>query len=93
MECHKPNLKQKAVIEVSNVYFAMVFGVECILRLVVHTPNRFFSSLWFCFDYFAVIMSFVVIGVEESNTDNQGVTVNPTMLRMFRIIKVIKTIR
>jgi hypothetical protein len=74
-------LAQQAVIEVSNIYFAMIFGVECIVRLLAHAPRQFFSSLWFCFDFFAVIMSFVVLGVEESDSDNLGVTVNPTILR------------
>ena len=93
VECHKPNSTQVVVIEISNIFFAFVFGCECVLRVLVHRPRQYFMSLWFCFDYFAAVLSFLVAGIELTRQDVGGVTVNPTLLRLFRLIKVIKTLR
>ena len=93
VECYQPSEQQQLVIEVSNVVFALAFGAECIVRMLVHTPRRFFSSLWFMFDYFSCTVSIFVVGIEETGLDRAGVNVNPTLLRMFRLVKVIKSLR
>jgi hypothetical protein len=93
VECHKPNSTQVVFIDFSNIFFSFVFGSECVLRMLVHRPRKYFMSLWFCFDYFAAVMSFLVAGIELTRQDVGGVTVNPTLLRLFRLIKVIKTLR
>ena len=93
VECYQPSEQQQLVIEVSNVVFALAFGAECLVRMLVHTPRRFFSSLWFIFDYFSCTVSIFVVGIEETGLDRAGVNVNPTLLRMFRLVKVIKSLR
>jgi hypothetical protein len=93
VESNKPNAMQVATTHLAEFFFGMVFGLECLVRLLVHTPRVFFESLWFCFDFFSSVTAFLVIGIDASSLAATSASFNPTLLRMFRLIKVIKTLR
>ena len=79
--------KNAETLEDLNFFFTLVFTFEMIFKVLGLTPIYYFKELWNVFDSCVVIISLTELLVSEDNR-NSGVGI--TVLRTFRLLRIIK---
>ena len=104
----------KAVLEISNIFFCVIFVSEMIIKVIGLGLKKYINSRMNCFDAVIVVISFVevqpvvdlfncyitekgsnspfVITCDLDNCTNMGGS-NLTVLRTFRLVRVVKLLR
>ena len=69
-------------------FYTLVFGWECIFKLIGYGGRRYFEGGWEKFDYFIVSISFIGMIL-----DNMSGLFDPAVLRVLRIFRVFRILR
>ena len=89
-ESYKQASWQTELSYVTNIFFTIVFGWDCVFKLYAYGGTVYFSNGWNKFDFFIVIISYG--GMILDNLEG-GAPVNPTMLRILRIFRIFRILR
>ena len=93
IESYKRHRWQSSFDDVSNMFFALVFGAECIVKIMALRVRRYLADGWNKFDFFLVMISFLgylldslerIISIDENTV---------RMLRMLRILRILRALR
>lgn len=96
MESYKQASWQTDLAQISNNFFTLVFGWECLVKLYVYGGEQYFAGHWNKFDFFIVSISYigvVIDGLGSSINLNLGVVLILRMFRIFRILRAFKVIK
>ncbi len=72
---------------ITNIFFSIVFGTECILKLWTLRMKQYYDNNWNRFDFFIVSISFVGIIIDNLQD------VDPVVLRIVRIFRMLRILR
>ena len=89
-ESFKQSTLQTELSDTGGLFFALVFGAECLAKLYAFGASRFFANGWNKFDFTVVIVSFIGIAIDNLG---ESVVINPTMLRIMRIFRIFRLLR
>uniref|UniRef100_UPI00358DF37F voltage-dependent L-type calcium channel subunit alpha-1D-like n=1 Tax=Myxine glutinosa TaxID=7769 RepID=UPI00358DF37F len=82
------------VLDVLNVFFTVLFTIECILKLVAFKPKGYFSDFWNVFDFLIVLGSIIDVllsGLTNGgNSEEERQRVSFTFFRLFRVLRLVK---
>ena len=93
IESYKRHRWQSSFDEVSNMFFALVFGAECIVKIMALRTRRYLADGWNKFDFFLVMISYLgylmdaletIISIDENTL---------RVLRMLRILRILRALR
>jgi hypothetical protein len=77
-------------MEKVNLVFAIIYTIECIIKLIVFKKNYFMDG-WNNFDFVIVVMAWIGLVIEKVFKLNVGPVT--TVIRSFRIARVFKMIK
>ena len=89
-ESYKRTSWQAQFDEVSNAFFALVFGGECIAKMAALRPRRYLDDNFNKFDFFLVMVTFLGYVVESLQ---KFIDVDPKTLRMLRMLRILRILR
>ena len=89
-ESYKQASWQTDLSNFANLFFTIIFGWECLFKLLGFGGGRYFKGGWERFDYFIVIISYLGMVL-----DNMGdiLPMDPSVLRVLRIFRVFRILR
>lgn len=71
-----------------NYFFTSIFIVECLLKLIAHSPAGYFNNSWNRFDFFVVIASIFDVVITNTFIDS-----NVKFLKSFQIFRILRVLR
>lgn len=89
-ESWKRHSWQQQFDEVSNAFFALVFGAECLLKMTALRTRRYLDDNFNKFDFFLVMVTFlgyVIEGVGDL------VEIDPNTVRLLRMLRILRILR
>jgi Ca2+-binding EF-hand superfamily protein len=89
-ESYKQASWQTGMANVTNIWFTIVFGWECVFKLYTCGGERYYASGWNRFDFFIVMISYGGIIIDNLG---ESVVVNPTLYRILRIFRIFRILR
>lgn len=89
-ESYKQAAWQTELSNFANIFFTIIFGWECIFKLIGYGGGRYFEGGLEKFDYFIVMISY--LGMVADNLGDL-VPIDPSMLRVLRIFRVFRILR
>ncbi|RWS16550.1 muscle calcium channel subunit alpha-1-like protein, partial [Dinothrombium tinctorium] len=80
------------VLDVLNIIFSVIFGIEFLLKLFAFRFKNYFSDIWNCIDCIIVFGSFLDIGLQHLlHAREKGKTgFKITFFRLFRAMRLVK---
>jgi uncharacterized protein YneF (UPF0154 family) len=87
-ESYKRNTWQREFDLVSNSFFALVFGAECIAKIVAMRTRRYLDDNFNKFDFFLVMVTFF-----SFLSDSLSGFVSGDILRMLRMLRMLRILR
>ncbi|KAL5282751.1 CACNA1G family protein [Megaselia abdita] len=88
IEFHEQPEELTAIVETSNIVFSAIFAIEMFLKVIAEGPFRYISNGFNVFDGVIVILSVIEIN-QQSGGGNSGLSV----LRTFRLLRILKLVR
>merc|ERR1711871_1516600 len=70
-------------LEMANIVFTGIFTMECLLKIVAFGPIRYVKDSWNIFDS-------VIVGFSIAELFMDFGVINPTIIRVFRIFRVLR---
>ena len=89
-ESWKSHSAQQVFGNVSNAFFAVVFGAECILKLIALRPRRYLYDHFNKFDFFLVMVTYIGYSIEGLGT---LIEIDPETLRLLRMLRILRILR
>ena len=86
-DSYKQSSWQTNLSTVTNIFYSLVFGWECLFKLFAFGPRRYFAGWWNRFDSFIVLISFADI---LSDGIGHGLPFNPKSIRVLRILRAFR---
>ena len=74
-----------------NYIFTAIFLTEAVIRIIAVSPKTYFKDGWNIFDFVIIIGSFV--GIFVSSSSSLGIKGTITILRSFRILRLLRLIK
>ncbi|XP_011298535.1 voltage-dependent T-type calcium channel subunit alpha-1H isoform X1 [Fopius arisanus] len=91
IEYHNQPEQLTLIVEISNTVFSAVFAVEMLLKVVAEGPFGYISNGFNVFDGIVVILS--VVELCQSLTAERGGSSGLSVLRTFRLLRILKLVR
>ena len=73
-----------------NFIFCTVFFVECVLKLIGLSPQKYFKDGWNIFDFILVLSSIIDIVMIILQLES---VINPVFMRAFRLVRIGRLVR
>ena len=89
-ESYKQATWQTEFGNVTNIFYSLVFGWECLFKLFAFCPKRYYQGGWNRFDFFIVSISFGGILIDGLGS---SVPMDPRTLRVLRLFRVFRILR
>jgi len=90
IESYKRHSWQSNFDDVSNTFFALVFGAECIIKMTALRTRRYLDDNYNKFDFFLVMVTF--LGYVMDALD-RFISISPNTLRMLRMLRILRILR
>ncbi len=90
VESWKSHSLQQQFDEVSNAFFAVVFGAECIVKIVALRPRRYLYDHFNKFDFALVMVTYVGYSIEGLGA---LIEIDPETLRLLRMLRILRILR
>jgi len=89
-ESYKQSSWQTEFGAVSNFFFSLVFGWECLFKVYAYCPKRYYRAGWNKFDFFIVMVCFGGILIDGLGT---AIPMDPRTIRVLRLFRVFRILR
>jgi len=86
----RPNFMEN-MLEIVNYAFTAIFTIEAVIRIYGLGPRYYFKDNWNIFDFIILVGSYIGILIEASTSISVGV--QTTILRAFRISRMLRLVR
>ncbi|GAA6067763.1 voltage-dependent T-type calcium channel subunit alpha-1I-like, partial, partial [Tachysurus ichikawai] len=77
----------ETALKYCNYFFSSTFVVEATLKLIAFGFRRFFKDRWNQLDLAIVLLSVMGITLEEIEI-NASLPINPTIIRIMRVLRI-----
>ncbi|XP_043279954.1 voltage-dependent T-type calcium channel subunit alpha-1G isoform X2 [Venturia canescens] len=92
IEYHNQPEELTVIVEISNVVFSAVFAVEMLLKIIAEGPFGYISNGFNVFDGVVVVLSVVEL-FQSYATEDRGGSSGLSVLRTFRLLRILKLVR
>jgi hypothetical protein len=76
--------------QTSNYLYTLIFGWECLFKVLAFFPRRYYSQGWNQFDFFIVMISFGGILIDAVGS---AIPMDPRTLRVLRLFRIFRILR
>ncbi|XP_049817444.1 voltage-dependent T-type calcium channel subunit alpha-1H-like isoform X2 [Aethina tumida] len=80
-------------VEITNIIFSVIFGIEMVLKIVADGPFGYISNGFNVFDGVIVVLSAVEIFQKYTYDDEMHNDSGLSVLRTFRLLRILKLVR
>ena len=90
MKYYTMTKKLEGILENCNYFFAAVFNVECVLKLIA-LGKTYFKDQWNAFDF--IVVCGTNFGIISSLFSTVDISSTASVIRGFRIMRIFRLIR
>jgi len=80
-------------LDVTNYFFTLIFGVECILKILAYGFRGYYHSPWNRFDFFVVLASISEIILADFGYITKSFLQSFQVIRVLRVLRVLRFLR
>ncbi|XP_023315824.1 voltage-dependent T-type calcium channel subunit alpha-1G isoform X4 [Trichogramma pretiosum] len=91
IEYHNQPDELTFIVEISNIVFSAIFAVEMLLKVIAEGPFGYISNGFNVFDGVVVVLS--VVELCQSFGEEKGGSSGLSVLRTFRLLRILKLVR
>ena len=80
-------------LDITNYFFTLMFGIECILKILAYGFRGYYHSPWNRFDFFVVLASISEIVLADFGYITRSFLQTFQVIRVLRVLRVLRFLR